>query len=125
MNRAEIMGRNMLITVFVVMGIIEVSSDLFTIARFTGRDTVFTCVRLLLTVGLMYALYSGHVWAKRLLIILLCLASLIVAGGFMRTRSLILATLLISNILCFFLLRSEQLKAFMLYQKKKREAHDA
>jgi 1,4-dihydroxy-2-naphthoate octaprenyltransferase len=78
-----------------------------------------------MTVGLMYALYLGHVWAKRLLLVLLCLASVVVAAGFLRTHSLPLATVLLFNLVCFVLLKSKQVKAFMLYQKTRKERRDA
>lgn len=121
MNKNEITGRYILIALFVLLIILELCTIAHKIATFTERIFVITCIRELLTAGLIYAVYSGRGWAKRIMAVLIFLGSSMMASAYSKTHSNIVAAMLLYYLGCLILLLSGQVKAFMLYQKQKRE----
>lgn len=121
-QKAEV-GKIKAIKLFIVMvGI----SFLFMIFPYLMHKSLTSkeIIRLVLTLGLYYAVYIGKNWAKKLLIVLLFIAILILLPSIIVLISttllglLLLIPLFAYSYLIYFLIADKDFAAFFEYQKK-------
>jgi hypothetical protein len=119
-------GKNIVITLIVIVLLFEVISDVSVISIYVARgkanlassELIQDITRLILTILLMYFLYKGHSWAKWITVVLFMIGGLLGLVSMLSSFNVIILLLsLVYIAVGVIMITSSSVNEFLRYQR--------